>query len=102
MGRLEENFASRASDAARLVECISQRQRQVLEAMVEGLLNKQIAYQLGLSEKTVKMHRVRLLRALGVQSTAGAIRLAVEASFASWYPPIQSSHPREMMRMAAA
>lgn len=55
--------------------------------MVEGRLNKQIAYLLGLSEKTVKMHRARLLKALNVHSSAEAIRIAVEASFACWQPP---------------
>jgi hypothetical protein len=55
--------------------------------MVEGRLNKEIAYQLGLSEKTVKMHRAHLLTALRVRSSAEAIRIAVEASFVNWQPP---------------
>jgi DNA-binding NarL/FixJ family response regulator len=47
--------------------------------MANGLLNKQIAYELGIAEKTVKMHRALLLERLGVQTTAEAIRIAVEA-----------------------
>jgi DNA-binding NarL/FixJ family response regulator len=82
----------RAIDAALLVQRLSNRQRQVLEEMVEGRLNKQIAYRLGLSEKTVKMHRVRLLQALDVHSSAEAIRIAVEASFACWQPPSTGEH----------
>lgn len=49
--------------------------------MAEGNLNKQIGYSLGLSERTVKMHRAALLKALGVATTADAIRVAVEAGF---------------------
>ena len=42
------------------------RRRQVLELMSRGLLNKQIAWELKISEKTVKMHRALLLEQLGV------------------------------------
>jgi hypothetical protein len=55
------------------------RQRQVLALMASGLLNKQIAWQLKISEKTVKMHRGLLLQKLGVATSAEAIRLAAEA-----------------------
>jgi DNA-binding NarL/FixJ family response regulator len=47
--------------------------------MAQGLLNKQIAFELGLSDKTVKMHRAALLLALEAHSSADAIRIAVEA-----------------------
>ena len=50
--------------------------------MINGDRNKQIAYSLGLNEKTVKMHRAGLLLRLGVSSFAQAIRIGVEASFA--------------------
>jgi DNA-binding NarL/FixJ family response regulator len=69
-----------AGSAARLrLEAVTGRQRQVLELMARGLLNKQIAHELGISEKTVKMHRAALLASLGAKSSADAIRLAVEA-----------------------
>ena len=47
--------------------------------MSNGYRNKQIGFELGIDEKTVKMHRSRLLRALQVPTSADAIRLAVEA-----------------------
>ena len=47
--------------------------------MARGLLNKQIAWNLKISEKTVKMHRSLLIERLGVGTSAEAIRLAVEA-----------------------
>jgi PAS domain S-box-containing protein len=69
----------RRQEANLKLECLTRRQRQVLELMAQGLLNKQIAYELGIAEKTVKMHRAALLEALSVRSSADAIRLAVEA-----------------------
>ena len=101
MERLAENLASRTTDAAQLLARLSPRQREVLVGMVEGLLNKQIAYRLGLSEKTVKMHRALLLEALGVRTTANAIRIAVEASFANCRPPVWTSQPLRMLAKAA-
>lgn len=63
------------------IDALSPRQREVLLLMAEGNLNKQIGYSLGLSERTVKMHRAALLKALGVATTADAICVAVEAGF---------------------
>lgn len=65
--------------AARLVASLPPRQRQVLGEMARGYRNKQIAWRLSLSEKTVKMHRGLLLANLGAPTTADAIRIAVEA-----------------------
>ncbi len=73
------SMVSRRQRAEHLVEALSPRQRQVLELLANGLLNKQIAGLLELSEKTVKMHRALLFKRLGVRTTAEAIRLAVEA-----------------------
>jgi DNA-binding NarL/FixJ family response regulator len=61
------------------VGTLSPRQREVLIKMAHGLLNKQIAHELGLSEKTVKMHRALLIAKLDVPTSADAVRLAVEA-----------------------
>jgi hypothetical protein len=72
-------LALRQQRAARLAASLSPRQREVLSEMAAGQRNKQIAWRLGLSEKTVKMHRGLLLDKLGVKTTADAIRLAVEA-----------------------
>ena len=72
-------LALRQQRAAGLASTLSARQREVLKEMAAGQRNKQIAWSLGLSEKTVKMHRALLLDKLGVKTTADAIRLAVEA-----------------------
>lgn len=72
-------LALRRSEAAARVADLPARQREVLERMASGLLNKQIAWELKISEKTVKMHRALLIERLGVSTSAEAIRIAVEA-----------------------
>ena len=72
-------FNARRAKAETQVRSLPERQRQVLEGMASGLLNKQIAYQRGIAETTVKMHRSLMLDRLGGLTTAEAIRLAVEA-----------------------
>ena len=47
--------------------------------MASGKRNKEIAHSLGLSERTIKMHRAALFKALKVDSNADVIRVAVEA-----------------------
>lgn len=71
----------RRGNAQDRVAALSRRQREVLVAMAGGKLNKQIAYELGLTERTIKMHRAALLKALGVRTGAEAIRLAIEAGY---------------------
>ena len=74
-----DRLSGRRGRAAALVADLPARQREVLEGMARGLLNKQIAWELKISEKTVKMHRALLLDRLGVATSAEAIRIAVEA-----------------------
>ena len=62
-----------------MVDRLTRRQRQILAALAKGMLNKQIAHELCLSERTIKMHRAAMLRALELNSSAEAIRLAIEA-----------------------
>jgi len=74
-----DGLQQRRLRAVERVEGLPPRQREVLERMARGLLNKQIAWDLKISEKTVKMHRALLLERLEVATSAEAIRLAVEA-----------------------
>lgn len=78
LGPHEGGLKGRRAEAARRVAGLPDRQRQVLAGMANGLLNKQIAWKLGISEKTVKMHRALLIERLEVATSAEAIRLAVE------------------------
>jgi FixJ family two-component response regulator len=55
---------------------LSMRQREVMALVAKGLMNKQIAGQLGLSEITVKQHRGELMRKMGARSLAELVRMA--------------------------
>ena len=78
----DEGNGLRRTRARELVSRLTPRLRQTLELMAMGYRNKQIGGFLGIEEKTVKMHRSRLLNALNVKTTADAIRIAVEAEIA--------------------
>ena len=62
-------------DARERLARLTKRERQVCELVARGLLNKQIAYELGTVEKTVKVHRGRMMRKLEVDSVAALVRL---------------------------
>ena len=65
--------------AAALVETLSPREHQVLNALASGHPNKVIAFHLGLSVRTVEVHRARMMDRLGVSRLAEAVRFAVLA-----------------------
>jgi len=68
--------------AAELINTLRPRERQVLEALVAGQQNKVIAFNLGISVRTVEVHRSRMMDRSGVHQFAEAVRLLVLASFA--------------------
>ncbi len=59
-----------------IYETLTPREREVLSYVVSGALNKQIAGSLGTSEKTIKVHRARIMDKMGVESLADLVRLA--------------------------
>jgi FixJ family two-component response regulator len=61
------------------IALLTARERDVLRYVITGMLNKQIAYELGIAEKTVKVHRGRIMEKLGVDSVADLVRLAEKA-----------------------
>ncbi|GAB5347333.1 LuxR C-terminal-related transcriptional regulator [Alteriqipengyuania sp. 357] len=70
---------SRRERASAMMQTLSPRQFEVTRMVASGLLNKQIAGALGLSEKTVKMHRKLVMEKLELRTSADLVRLAVEA-----------------------
>jgi FixJ family two-component response regulator len=71
------NRARKATDAdlrARL-DSLTPRERQVMAEVVTGLLNKQIADRLGAAEKTIKVHRGRVMHKMGVRSIAELVTI---------------------------
>ena len=85
IARAEEKDAAarRMRDRRRSVESklgrLTVREREVLEHVIAGKLNKQIAAILGTAEKTVKVHRGRMMAKLGVRSVAELVRFAQQA-----------------------
>jgi two-component system response regulator FixJ len=67
------------ADAVRRIAGLSPRERDVLDGLVAGRPNKLIAYDLGISVRTVEVHRARMMERLGVRQLAEAIRLGVIA-----------------------
>lgn len=64
------------------LERLTSRERQVSDHLMRGMLNKQIAWELGIAESTVKVHRSRMMAKLGVDSVVGLMRLLDRASVA--------------------
>src|SRR6185369_11285686 len=56
-------------------DTLTPREREVMGLVATGMLNKQIAYDLGTSEKTIKVHRARVMEKMNVQSVAALVRL---------------------------
>ena len=79
LGTPQASGAAGADDAAERIAALSPREREVLDLLVAGKPNKLIARDLGLSPRTVEVHRARLMARLGVGSLAEAVRLAVHA-----------------------
>ena len=70
----------------RIAKCLATltgRERQVLELIVAGRLNKEIAVELGATEKTIKFHRGNLMRKMGVRVVADLVKLAERAAVGS-------------------
>src|ERR1700730_15693028 len=67
------------ADAVRRVATLSARERDVLDGLLAGRSNKVIAYDLGISVRTVEVHRARMMERLGLRQLAEVIRLGVMA-----------------------
>jgi FixJ family two-component response regulator len=63
-----------------LVETLTPREHEVMRWVITGMLNKQIAWELDIAEKTVKVHRGRVMEKMQVDSVAELVRLAEEVS----------------------
>jgi FixJ family two-component response regulator len=85
LGAIEQALARAVRDHAERQELevlserlntLTPREREVMALVVSGLLNKQIAFELGIVEKTIKVHRARVMQKMGVDSLAELVRVA--------------------------
>lgn len=75
----DRGAGARAEDARARLNVLTDRERDVLDGLVEGLPNKTIAFDLGISPRTVEIHRANLMQKLEVKSLAEALRIAFHA-----------------------
>ena len=83
LARAEREFSERMELASiqRRLASLTPREREVMALVVRGFLNKQIAFKFGTVEKTVKVHRARVMEKMEVQSLAELVRLAERVGF---------------------
>jgi two-component system response regulator FixJ len=88
IGALEEGFSrlqhtgraqARAEEAETKLKVLTPREREVLEGLARGFPNKTIAYDLGISPRTVEIHRANVMSKLAVHSLSEALRIAFAA-----------------------
>jgi FixJ family two-component response regulator len=78
---------SLVAEVRRRYESLTKREREVMRLVVSGLLNKQIAGELGSSEVTVKMHRGQVMRKMKAQSLVQLVRMAEKVGITSEAAP---------------
>jgi FixJ family two-component response regulator len=67
---------ARVAELRRRVETLTPREREVMQRVIAGLLNKQIAAELGTSERTIKIQRAGVMRKMGADSLPDLVRMA--------------------------
>jgi len=72
----ESTERSEIADIRRRSVTLTPREREVMELVVTGMINKQIAYELGTVEKTIKIHRARVMEKMKAGSLAELVRIA--------------------------
>lgn len=78
-GQLRQNANS--AGVSKALECLTQRETEILGCLTEGAPNKLIARQLGITEATVKIHVKSLIRKIGVQNRTQAALWAIQAGY---------------------
>jgi FixJ family two-component response regulator len=98
LAAIQESFAqdtqnplqrAETSSIRELIEMLTPREHEVMTYVITGMLNKQIAGHLEISEETVKIHRARVMQKLGVVSVAELVRLCEKVGIEPARPPVQ-------------
>jgi len=82
----QQRWNAEQSEARRLLDLLTPRESEVMQLVITGMLNKQIGGELGMAEKTVKVHRGRVMQKLGVTSVAQLVRLVQKAGIVTVHP----------------
>lgn len=91
--------AAEKNQARRLLDELTPREFEVMQLVVTGMLNKQVGAELGMAEKTVKVHRGRVMQKLGVCSVAELVRLVQRAGVG--LPTLNDAPARPVMPSAS-
>ena len=67
---------ARLAELRRRLDLLTAREREVMQRVIAGLLNKQIAAELGTGERTIKIHRSNLMRKMGAESLPDLVRMS--------------------------
>lgn len=78
----QRRVAARKNEARHLLDLLTPREFEVMQLVATGMLNKQVATELGTAEKTVKVHRGRVMQKLRITSVAELVRLVEKAGVA--------------------
>jgi len=79
--RAEQNERIETAAIRRRLSTLTPREREVLWHVLGGQLNKQAAVDLGVVEKTIKVHRARIMKKMGARSLAELVRMAVRIDY---------------------
>ena len=79
---VQRSVASEKDEARQRLNTLTAREFEVMELIASGMLNKQAGAQLNIAEKTVKVHRGRVMQKLGIASVAELVRLVQKADVA--------------------
>jgi DNA-binding NarL/FixJ family response regulator len=90
---LDLSTPDESSALVRRLSSLTPQQVRVLMMLSEGLLNKQIAYELSVSEATIKAHVSAILQKLGVESRTQAVIAAVNIEKGQWPAPLRAGGP---------